>query len=97
MLSSFELDQLLPEAVLFQSGYLSIRRVEEFAPGQRLLTLDFPNQEVRISLNMHLLNYLNGAPSKTSSLRFQMIKALRAQEMEQIKSLFQSLFSCIPD
>lgn len=96
MLSSFELDQLLPEAVLFQSGYLSIRRVEEFAPGQRLLTLDFPNQEVRISLNMHLLNYLSGASSKTSSLRFQMIKALRAQEMEQIKSLFQSLFSSIP-
>ena len=97
MLSSFELDQLLPEAVLFQSGYLSIKKVEEFAPGQRLLTLDFPNQEVRISLNMHLLNYLSGAPSKTSSLRFKMIKALRAKEMKQVQGLFQSLFSSIPN
>ncbi|MFO7748496.1 MAG: AAA family ATPase [Desulfobacteraceae bacterium] len=96
MLSSFELDQLLPEAVLFQSGYLTIKTVEEVAPGQRLLTLDFPNQEVRISLNMHLLNYLSGAPSRTSSLRFKMIKALRTKEMDQVKLLFQSLFSSIP-
>lgn len=97
MLSNFELDQLLPEAVLFQTGYLTIKKVEEFAPGQRLLTLDFPNQEVRISLNMHLLNYLSGAPSKTSSLRFQMMKALGSQDLNQVKSLFQSLFSSIPN
>jgi len=97
MLSSFELDNLLPEAVLFQSGYLTIKSVEEIAPGQRFLTLDFPNEEVRISLNMHLLNYLSGAPSRTSSLRFKMIKALRAKNMELVKLLFQSLFSSIPN
>lgn len=96
MLSSFDLEQLLPEAVLFQSGYLTIKDVQEMAPGQRLLTLDFPNQEVRVSLNLHLLNYLSGAPSRTSSLRFKMIKALRAKDMLQVKSLFQSLFSSIP-
>ncbi len=97
LLSSFELEQLLPEAVLFQSGYLTIKDVEEFATGQRLLTLDFPNQEVRVSLNMHLLNYLSGAPSKTSSLRYKMVKALRSQDMNQVKGLFQSLFSSIPN
>ncbi len=96
MLSSFDLEQILPEAVLFQAGYLTIKNVQEMAPGQRLLTLDFPNQEVRVSLNMHLLNYLSGAPSRTSSLRFKMIKALRQQNMEQVKELFQSLFSSIP-
>ena len=96
MLSSFDLEQILPEAVLFQSGYLTIKNVEEMAPGQRLLTLDFPNQEVRVSLNMHLLNYLSGAPSKTSSLRYRMIKALRQENMEQVKKHFQALFSSIP-
>ena len=96
MLSSFDLEQILPEAVLFQAGYLTIKNVQEMAPGQRLLTLDFPNQEVRVSLNMHLLNYLSGAPSRTSSLRFKMIKALRQQNMEQVKEQFQSLFSSIP-
>ena len=96
MLSSFDLEQILPEAILFQSGYLTIKNVEEMAPGQRLLTLDFPNREVRVSLNMHLLNYLSGAPSRTSSLRFRMIKALQQQDMQQVKKLFQSLFSSIP-
>ena len=96
MLSSFELDNLLPEAVLFQTGYLTIKNKEEISTGQWMLTLDFPNQEVRISLNMHLLNYLSGAPSRTSSLRFKMIKALKNQDTDQTERLFKSLFSSIP-
>ena len=96
MLASFELNHILPEAVLLQTGYLTIREVEEFAPGQRILTLDFPNQEVRVSLNMHLLNYLSGEPSRTSSLRLRMSKALRAQNMDEVKDLFRSLFDAIP-
>ena len=51
MLAGFDLVRILPETVLFQAGYLTISRVEEFATGQRILTLDFPNQEVRVSLN----------------------------------------------
>ena len=96
MLASFDLERILPEAVLFQTGYLTIRKVEEFAPGQRILTLDFPNQEVRVSLNMHLLNYLSGEPSRTSSLRVKMVRALKSRDMDTIRSLFKSLFSSIP-
>ncbi len=57
LLSGFDFASLPPEAILFQSGYLTIKAVETFAPGQRIFTLDYPNQEVRVSLNMHLLNY----------------------------------------
>ena len=96
MLSSFDLDALLPEAILFQSGYLTIKSIEEFAPGQRIFTLDFPNYEVRVSLNLHLLNLLSGAASKTSSLRLNMTNALKLVDVSRIKALFQSLFSSIP-
>ena len=96
MLSSFDLDRILPEAVLFQAGYLTIGNVEEFAPGQRILTLDFPNQEVRVSLNMHLLNDLSGEPSRTSSLRLKMVRALKTHDEDTIQNLFKSLFASIP-
>ena len=96
LLSGFDLARLLPEAVLFQSGYLTVKSVETLAPGQRIFTLDYPNQEVRVSLNMHLLNYFTSSGAVTGSLRLKMSKALKSKKMDQIKTLIQSLFSSIP-
>ncbi len=96
LLSGFDLSSLLPEAILFQSGYLTIQSVETMAPGQRILTLDYPNQEVKVSLNMHLLNYFTAESSRTSSLRLKMSKALKSKDMLLIENLFKSLFSSIP-
>ena len=96
LLSGFDLSNLLPEAVLFQSGYLTIQSVETLAPGQRIFTLDYPNKEVQVSFNMHLLNYFTAEASKTSSLRLRMSKALKTKDMNQMEELFKSLFSSIP-
>ena len=96
LLSGANLSNLMPEAILFQSGYLTIRSVENLAPGQRIFTLDYPNQEVRVSLNMHLLNYFTAEASETSSLRLKMSKALKSRAMGQFENLFKSLFSSIP-
>ena len=96
LLSGFDLARLLPEAVLFQSGYLTVKSVETLAPGQRIFTLDYPNQEVRVSLNMHLLDYFTAGSTATGSLRLKMSKALQSREMDKVKVLIQSLFSSIP-
>jgi len=96
LLSGFDLANLMPEAILFQSGYLTIKSVETFAPGQRIFTLDYPNHEVKVSLNMHLLNYFTAEASGTSSLRLKMSKALKLKEMGKVENLFKSLFSSIP-
>ncbi len=96
LLSGFDLARLLPEAVLFQSGYLTVKSVETLAPGQMIFTLDYPNQEVRVSLNMHLLDYFTSGAAVTGSLRLKMSKALKLREMDKIQVLIQSLFSSIP-
>jgi hypothetical protein len=98
LLSGFELDRLRPEAVLFQSGYLTITGVTEFAPGQSILSLDFPNQEVRVSLNKHLLDDLTSGASVggTGRLRLDMARALRAEDTDQIRDILKALFSSIP-
>jgi hypothetical protein len=41
-LSSFELDRLAPEALLFQTGYLTIQDVQD-----GIYTLNYPNREVK--------------------------------------------------
>ena len=96
LLSGFDLTHLLPEAILFQSGYLTIKSMETLAPGQRIFTLDYPNQEVRVSLNMHLLRFFTSNGAVTGSLRLKISKALKSREMDKVKAGLQSLFSSIP-
>lgn len=70
--------------------------METLAPGQRIFTLDYPNQEVRVSLNMHLLRFFTSNRAVTGSLRLKISKALKSREMDKVKAGFQSLFSSIP-
>ncbi len=58
LVSRFDVDDISPEALLFQTGYLTI--TDEIRQGHRTLyRLDYPNQEVRLSLNDQLLAALS--------------------------------------
>jgi hypothetical protein len=50
------------QALMFQSGYLTIDKVWQ-APGQMELTPKYPNLEVQAALNNSLLQSLTGGPS----------------------------------
>ena len=57
LVAKFDVDDISPEALLFQTGYLTI--TDEQSDGfDTLYQLDYPNQEVRISLNRGLLQSL---------------------------------------
>ena len=57
LLSAFDVDHIGTEALLFQTGYLTITG-EERLGGQALYRLGYPNREVRQSLNHVLLRHL---------------------------------------
>ena len=58
LVSKFDIDDISAEALLFQTGYLTI--TDEIRRGHRTLyRLDYPNQEVRLSLTDHLLAALD--------------------------------------
>ena len=57
LLSTFDVDAMPPEALLFQTGYLTIVG-EERNQGRTLFRLGYPNREVRQGLNESLLNAL---------------------------------------
>jgi len=50
--NSFDLRNLQPVTLLFQTGYLTITN---YSPEDYLYTLNYPNEEVRLSLNQYLL------------------------------------------
>ena len=58
-LGKFEVDYIAPEALLFQTGYLTIGG-QETRRRQLRYRLVYPNREVRQSLNTSLLTYLTG-------------------------------------
>ena len=95
MLSSFEIENLLPEAVLFQTGYLTIKNVSNLGP-RRYYQLGFPNLEVKMSFCESLLaGYTHNVPQQTR-LQNSMYQALENHDMDLMRSTLQSLFSSIP-
>ncbi len=57
LLSTFDVDHVGIEALLFQTGYLTIKGRDSDG-GRTTYRLGYPNHEVRQSLNEHLLNAL---------------------------------------
>ena len=54
LLNSFDIENLNLETILFQTGYLTIKRVIPSGVGMRY-ELGFPNKEVQISFNNFIL------------------------------------------
>ena len=66
LLSTFDVDDMPTEALLFQTGYLTILR-DEPRGGEMFYRLGYPNLEVRQSLNRSLLNCMTGDASSRSA------------------------------
>ena len=94
MFESFTLDDLNWLALLFQTGYLTIRAYD---PATGLYTLGYPNREVRDTMQQHLLAAFRET-TKTDSLPLliNMKEALEQGEMERLIELINILFSTIP-
>ena len=91
--SSFELDRIDPKALLFQTGYITIKSVDE----DQTYTLSYPNKEVRDSLLQYLLaEYTQSYPSDTPIHTQQMKDALQADDLEGFAEALNRLFASIP-
>ncbi len=94
LLSAFDVDHMATEALLFQTGYLTITG-EEHDEGTTVYRLGHPNHEVRRSLNGSLL--AAGDPEvsvEAEGLRLR--RALRSNDFEAVEALFRAFFASIP-
>ena len=96
LLSAFDVDHIGTEALLFQTGYLTIR--EAVGAGGRIrYRLSYPNQEVRRALSEVLLPHLIAA-SDLDALRGtdEMAAALTAGDTEALREILNRVFAGIP-
>ncbi len=97
LLSAFDVDQIEPEALLFQAGYLTVHQSSQPLPGQWVYTLGYPNREVESSLNAALLGGF-GAPERSSfDTRLKLIDLLKSTNLPALKDLFHAFFATIPN
>ena len=95
LLSAFDVDDIAPEALLFQTGYLTIREARR--RGERVsYRLGYPNREVRQSLNESLLGYLVRNPSRREANSDRLYDLLEANDFDGLRALFQSFYASIP-
>ena len=95
LLSTFDVDDIAIEALLFQTGYLTITDAEDLG-GKRLYRLGYPNREVRQSLNESLLGYLVKDPSRQMANSVRLYRLLEANDFAGLETLFHAFFASIP-
>ncbi len=94
LLSSFDVEEIAPEALLFQTGYLTIRE-STHRIGRIRYRLDYPNLEVRQSLNEALLKRLAG-PAAGPAPRDRLCDCLLAHDLAGVEAAFRAIFAGIP-
>ena len=95
LLSTFDVDDIGTEALLFQTGYLTIHEHRRVA-GQTVYRLGYPNQEVRQSLNRRLSRHLSGDSTRQTANSLRLYELLEANDFEGLKALFHAFYASIP-
>ena len=95
LLSSFDVDAIATEALLFQTGYLTIKDVRDRG-GVRRYRLGYPNREVRQSLNESLLRRLVQDATRQTANSDRLYDLLEANDFAGLETLFQAFFASIP-
>ena len=94
LLGTFDVDRIAPEALLFQTGYLTVQGTESRG-GRRRYRLGYPNREVFQSLNESLLAHLTRDPQRERN-GDRLYDLLTAGDVAGLKDLFHAFFAGIP-
>ena len=95
LLSTFDVDDMPTETLLFQTGYLTITDTES-RTGETYYRLGYPNREVRQSLNRRMLNHMTGDAAKRLEHSARLYDLLRANDFNGLRQLFHAFFASIP-
>ncbi len=94
LLTSFDIDSISPVTLLFQAGYLTIKKIT-VEDNETEYTLGFPNLEVSRAFSYSLLDMF-AAPENKFGVKKKLAHSLRNDDMEQFKSAIHALFAAIP-
>jgi len=95
LIGSFDVEEIYPENLMFQTGYLTIVGREVRGAGI-VYRLSFPNKEVRISFSDYLLYYYTKNPRQVERNKNLLLEAIKNNDFEKVCEIFRSFFSSIP-
>jgi hypothetical protein len=95
LLGRFDVDDIAIEALLFQTGYLTIGETIDI-PGRRQYVLRYPNLEVQTSLNTYLGGALVHDAQTQNRLTVRLYQLLLANDFAGLRQLFHTFFAGIP-
>ena len=95
LLSAFDVDEMAIEALLFQTGYLTILD-EDHEHGLPRYRLGYPNLEVRQSLNEQLLIALLPDSARRLAQSSSLRQLLAADDFDGLESLLRAVFAGVP-
>lgn len=92
-LNSYDIEYIQTPTLLFQTGYLTIIRTYPMG----VYELTYPNKEVKMSLEEHLLNkYTNDTSGKGRVHALQIAEYFKTGEIEQVIKTINGVFATIP-
>jgi hypothetical protein len=95
LLGSFEIERIPVEALLFQTGYLTIKKVLQYGD-KRIYELTYPNKEVKMSLMDAVLDSFLQNSSEKENTELKLIELLEQNQIEKLKAIFHRFFASIP-
>ena len=97
LLSTFDIGDISTEALLFQTGYLTVVDQEwDDDSESQYYRLGYPNREVRKSLNLSLLRHLLQNRSLTPQMAGPLRRLLKAADFTGLRNLLHAVYAGIP-
>lgn len=96
ILDSFEIDKINVQSLLFQTGYLTIKKIIQYSITDRVYILDYPNMEVKESLLRNILNDLTNPTKDNEVLIGKLVRSILKNNIEDFFKELQTLFASIP-
>jgi hypothetical protein len=92
-LNSYDIENLSPTVLMYQTGYLTFKSKNKFG----IYQLDYPNKEVKDSTYKNLLSsYANVEFGKETPLSFDIYEAFESNDPKKIIITINALFASMP-
>ena len=95
LLSTFDVGDISVDALMFQTGYLTVTG-EERRDHRLFFRLDFPNLEVRLSLNNGLLRHAGGNCRDVSNRGKDLCRLLADNDFDAFAEQLRAFFAGVP-
>ncbi len=97
VLDAYDVDRMNVVSLLFQTGYLTIRKIKTISLTSRMYHLSFPNAEVKESFLKHILaEFSEKFSGEIGKIIYQLAEKIRADDLEGFFGLIKSIYASIP-